>query len=183
MGKHGGPVTLPRTEGEGNEWEYTWENIPLYHPDDPSIETGETTYRVVELDGDGYVQVGDTEVGTAPDDTTPLYTFTNKPVVDFTVEKKWDQPPAGYENWKVTVQLYRTTGEGEPTDEAYKDPVTLTAAEGWKYTWNDLDKYDDNGNEYNYYVREVSIFDGSETNTLTEQGDHPGGRDGVCRDL
>ncbi len=166
----GAPVTLPRTEGEGNEWEYTWENIPLYHPDDPSIETGETTYRVVELDGDGYVQVGDTEVGTAPDDTTPLYTFTNKPVVDFTVEKKWDQPPAGYENWKVTVQLYRTTGEGEPTDEAYKDPVTLTAAEGWKYTWNDLDKYDDNGNEYNYYVREVSIFDGSETNTLTEQG-------------
>ena len=70
----GAPVTLPRTEGEGNEWEYTWENIPLYHPDDPSIETGETTYRVVELDGDGYVQVGDTEVGTAPDDTTPLYT-------------------------------------------------------------------------------------------------------------
>ena len=76
-------------------------------------------------------------------------------MVDFTVEKKWDQPPAGYENWKVTVQLYRTTGEGEPTDEAYKDPVTLTAAEGWNYTWNDLDKYDDNGNEYNYYVREV----------------------------
>ena len=61
----GAPVTLPRTEGEGNEWEYTWENIPLYHPDDPSIETGETTYRVVELDGDGYVQVGGTEEGTA----------------------------------------------------------------------------------------------------------------------
>lgn len=155
---------------EGN-WEHTFADLPKYYPGaDGYAEKRETRYRVVELDGDGYVQVGDTEVGTAPDDTTPLYTFTNKPVVDFTVEKKWDQPPAGYENWKVTVQLYRTTGEGEPTDEAYKDPVTLTAAEGWKYTWNDLDKYDDNGNEYNYYVREVSIFDGSETNTLTEQG-------------
>lgn len=163
----GAPVTLPRTEGEGNEWEYTWENIPLYHPDDPSIETGETTYRVVELDGDGYVQK-DVKV----DEENKTFTFTNKPVVDFTVEKKWDQPPAGYENWKVTVQLYRAT-EDDPTGEEYENPITLTAAGGWKYTWNDLDKYyEDDGEykEYTYYVREVSISDGGEINPLTEQG-------------
>lgn len=150
---------------EGN-WEHTFADLPKYHPGAAGYADGTPTqYRVVEAEGEGYVQK-DVEV----DEVNKTFTFTNKPVVDFTVEKKWDQPPAGYENWKVTVQLYRTTGEGEPTDEAYKDPVTLTAAEGWKYTWNDLDKYDDNGNEYNYYVREVSIFDGSETNTLTEQG-------------
>lgn len=153
------------TLSEGN-WEHTFADLPKYHPGAAGYADGTPTqYRVVEAEGEGYVQK-DVEV----DEVNKTFTFTNKPVVDFTVEKKWDQPPAGYENWKVTVQLYRTTGEGEPTDEAYKDPVTLTAAEGWKYTWNDLDKYDDNGNEYNYYVREVSISDGGETNPLTEQG-------------
>lgn len=162
------PIDTVVLDGTDGNWEYTWKGLPEYYPEDDGI-TGSistpTTYWVTEKKGDGYVLLS-----TDADDNYTTFTFTNKPVVDFTVEKKWDQPPAGYENWKVTVQLYRTTGEGEPTDEAYKDPVTLTAAEGWKYTWNDLDKYDDNGNEYNYYVREVSIFDGSETNTLTEQG-------------
>lgn len=166
----GAPVTLP----QDGKWEYTWKDIPLYHPDDPSIETGETTYQVVELDGDGYVQVGETVPGQN-DDGYKTFTFTNKPVVDFTVEKQWDQPPAGYEKWTVTVQLYRATGEGEPTDEEHEvgEAVELTAAGGWKHTWSDLDKYYEDEGEYkayNYYVREVSISDGSETNTLTEQG-------------
>lgn len=166
----GAPVTLPRTEGEGNEWEYTWENIPLYHPEDDGI-TGSistpTTYWVTEKKGDGYVLLS-----TDADDNYTTFTFTNKPVVDFTVEKKWDQPPAGYKDWTVTVQLYRAT-EDDPTGEEYENPITLTAAGGWKYTWNDLDKYyEDDGEykEYTYYVREVSISDGGETNPLTEQG-------------
>lgn len=166
----GAPVTLPRTEGEGNEWEYTWENIPLYHPEDDGI-TGSistpTTYWVTEKKGDGYVLLS-----TDADDNYTTFTFTNKPVVDFTVTKQWDQPPAGYENWTVTVQLYRTTGEGEPTDEEHEvgEAVKLTADKEWTHTWNNLDKYDVDGNEYNYYVREVSISDGGETNPLTEQG-------------
>ena len=166
----GAPVTLPHTEGEGNEWEYTWENIPLYHPEDDGI-TGSistpTTYWVTEKKGDGYVLLS-----TDADDNYTTFTFTNKPVVDFTVTKQWDQPPAGYENWTVTVQLYRTTGEGEPTDEEHEvgEAVKLTADKEWTHTWNNLDKYDVDGNEYNYYVREVSISDGGETNPLTEQG-------------
>lgn len=171
----GAPVTLPRTEGEGNEWEYTWENIPLYHPDDPSIETGETTYRVVELDGDGYVQVGDTEVGTAPDDTTPLYTFTNKPVVDFTVTKQWNSVPAEAYNWKVTVGLYRTTEEvTDYTSLAYDVEhmvtnengqlltVELYGPDNLTATFEDLDKYymdETTGDclEYTYYVKELKV--------------------------
>lgn len=160
-------ITLPTTDAD-NPWTYTWDGLPEYYPEDDGATgsiSNPTTYWVTEAEGDGYVLLS-----TDDDDNYTNFTFTNKPVVDFTVEKKWDQPPAGYKDWKVTVQLYRTTGEGEPTDEAYKDPVTLTAAGGWKHTWNDLDKYDDDGNEYTYYVREVSISDGSATNTLTEQG-------------
>lgn len=177
----GAPVALPRTYGEGNEWEYTWENIPLYHPDDPSIETGETTYRVVELDGDGYVQVGDTEVGTAPDDTTPLYTFTNKPVVDFTVTKQWNSVPAEAYNWHVTVGLYRTTEEvtdytSLTYDEAHmvKDEngqqltVDLYGPDNLTATFEDLDKYymdETTGDclEYTYYVKELKV-DGVDIN-------------------
>lgn len=169
----GAPVTLPRTEGEGNEWEYTWENIPLYHPDDPSIETGETTYQVVELDGDGYVQVGDTEVGTAPDDTTPLYTFTNKPVVDFMVTKQWNSVPEEAYNWHVTVGLYRTTEEvTDYTSLAYDVEhmvtnengqlltVELYGPDNLTATFEDLDKYcmEEAGTpEYTYYVKELTV--------------------------
>lgn len=152
---------------EGN-WEHTFADLPKYYPGAAGYaEKRETQYRVVEAEGDGYVQK-DVKV----DEENKTFTFTNKPVVDFTVEKKWDQPPAGYKDWKVTVQLYRAT-EDDPTGEEYENPITLTAAGGWKYTWNDLDKYyEDDGEykEYTYYVREVSISDGGETNPLTEQG-------------
>lgn len=160
--------TVTLNGSETPAWEHTFEDLPKYYPGaDGYAEKREPQYRVVEAEGDGYVQK-DVEV----DEENKTFTFTNKPVVDFTVEKKWEQPPAGYENWTVTVQLYRAT-EDDPTGEEYENPITLTAAGGWKYTWNDLDKYyEDDGEykEYTYYVREVSISDGGETNPLTEQG-------------
>lgn len=160
--------TVTLNGSETPAWEHTFEDLPKYYPGAAGYaEKRETQYRVVEAEGDGYVQK-DVEV----DEENNTFTFTNKPVVDFTVEKKWDQPPAGYKDWTVTVQLYRAT-EDDPTGEEYENPITLTAAGGWKYTWNDLDKYyEDDGEykEYTYYVREVSISDGGETNPLTEQG-------------
>lgn len=152
---------------EGN-WEHTFADLPKYYPGAAGYaEKRETQYRVVEAEGDGYVQK-DVKV----DEENKTFTFTNKPVVDFTVEKKWDQPPAGYEDWKVKVQLYRAT-EDDPTGKKYEDPVTLTAEANWTHTWDGLDKYYEDDGEYKaytYYVQEVSITDGSETNTLTEQG-------------
>lgn len=168
----GAPVTLPRTEGEGNEWEYTWENIPLYHPDDPSIETGETTYQVVELDGEGYVQK-DVEVDEV--NKTFTFTFTNKPVVDFTVTKQWNSVPAEAYNWKVTVGLYRTTEEvTDYTSLAYDVEhmvtnengqlltVELYGPDNLTATFEDLDKYymdETTGDclEYTYYVKELKV--------------------------
>lgn len=175
----GAPVTLPRTEGEGNEWEYTWENIPLYHPDDPSIETGETTYQVVELDGEGYVLVEGPEEGT-DNEGYKTFTFTNKPVVDFTVTKQWNSVPAEAYNWKVTVGLYRTTEEDfDPTaaeeadfaeEYAVSDPdestkqyiLTLDSSNNYTATFEDLDKYckdETTGEhlEYTYYVKELTV--------------------------
>lgn len=166
----GAPVTLPRTEGEGNEWEYTWENIPLYHPDDPSIETGETTYQVVELDGDGYVQVEEKYDGE-----NKTFTFTNKPVMDFTVTKQWNSVPEAAYDWHVTVGLYRTTEEvTDYTNLAYDDAhmvkgengqlltVELYGPDNLTATFEDLDKYymdETTGDclEYTYYVKELKV--------------------------
>lgn len=166
----GAPVALPRTDGEGNEWEYTWENIPLYHPDDPSIETGETTYRVVEAEGDGYVQK-DVEV----DEENNTFTFTNKPVVDFMVTKQWNSVPEAAYNWKVTVGLYHTTEEvTDYTSLAYDVEhmvtnengqlltVELYGPDNLTATFEDLDKYymdETTGDclEYTYYVKELKV--------------------------
>lgn len=164
--------TVTLNGSETPAWEHTFEDLPKYYPGaDGYADDTPTQYRVVEAEGDGYVQVGEPTEGT-DGDGYKTFTFTNKPVVDFTVTKEWDQPPAGYEDWKVKVQLYRAT-EDDPTGKKYEDPVTLTAEANWTHTWDGLDKYYEDDGEYKaytYYVQEVSITDGSETNTLTEQG-------------
>lgn len=168
----GAPVTLPHTEGEGNEWEYTWENIPLYHPDDPSIETGGTTYQVVELDGEGYVLVEGPEEGT-DNEGYKTFTFTNKPVVDFTVTKQWNSVPEAAYDWHVTVGLYRTTEEvTDYTNLAYDDAHMVKGENGQQLTvelygpdhltatFEDLDKYcmeEEGTPEYTYYVKELTV--------------------------
>lgn len=166
-------------------WQAIWKNLPKYLPDSAGYGSGEETeYRVVEIPGDGYIQVEwDEESGqwepvdnndrnNPQDSINQEFIITNMPVIDFTVVKEWDQPPEGYASWTVTVQLYRTTGEGYPVAEMSEvgGPVILASEEEWTYTWNNLPKYDTGGNKYNYYARELSIQTGSETNFLTEQG-------------
>ena len=77
------------------------------------------------------------------------------------MEKVWNSAPSETEDWAVNVQLYRTTNpENMATDDAHKVKdglVTLTKADGWKHIFTGLDQYDDEGKEYTYYAREVSI--------------------------
>ncbi len=90
--------------------------------------------------------------GRTPDGT---FTITNKPVIDFTVEKKWNGAPAAADDWTVTVQLYRSVNGG--AGEAVGSEVALSKSTSWKHTFPDLDKYDEYGNQYTYYAREVSV--------------------------
>ena len=41
----------------------------------------------------------------------------------------------------------------------YGAPLTVTAADDWAYAWDDLPKYDPNGNPYTYTVEEDSVPD------------------------
>ena len=162
---------------EGN-WEHTFADLPKYYPGaDGYAEKRETQYRVVELDGEGYVLVEGPEEGT-DNEGYKTFTFTNKPVVDFTVEKQWNSVPEAAYNWKVTVGLYRTTEEdfdptaaeeadfaekfavSDPDDSKKQYVLTLDSSNNYTDTFEDLDKYcmEEAGTpEYTYYVKELTV--------------------------
>lgn len=167
------PIDTVVLDGTDGNWEYTWEGLPEYYPEDDGI-TGSistpTNYWVTEKKGDGYVLLS-----TDADDNYTTFTFTNKPVVDFTVTKQWNSVPAEAYNWKVTVGLYRTTEEvtdytSLAYDEAHmvKDEngqqltVDLYGPDNLTATFEDLDKYymdETTGDclEYTYYVKELTV--------------------------
>ena len=146
-------VTLDKNEDEDKDWKHTWTGLPKFMPDSQEYESVPpvaTNYTVVELTGSDYVQVG-----TPIEKPDATFTITNKPVIDFTVEKMWNGVPAAADDWTVTVQLYRSVNGG--AGEAVGSEVTLSKATSWKHTFPDLDKYDAYGNQYTYYAREVSV--------------------------
>lgn len=161
--------TVTLNGSETPAWEHTFDDLPKYYPGaDGYAEKRETQYRVVEAEGDGYVQK-DVEV----DEENNTFTFTNKPVVDFMVTKQWNSVPAEAYNWKVTVGLYRTTEEvTDYTSLAYDVEHMVTNENGQQLTvelygpdhltatFEDLDKYcmeEEGTPEYTYYVKELTV--------------------------
>ena len=168
--------TVTLNGSETPAWEHTFEDLPKYYPGAAGYADGTPTqYRVVELDGDGYVQVEEKYDGE-----NKTFTFTNKPVVDFTVTKQWNSVPEAAYDWHVTVGLYRTTEEDfDPTiaeeadfaeEYAVSDPddstkqyiLTLDSSNNYTATFEDLDKYckdETTGEhlEYTYYVKELTV--------------------------
>ena len=59
---------------------------------------------------------------------------------------------------KVSVTLYRRTDE-EGEDAEFNDKVELNSENKWSNTWQDLPSKDENGKDYYYYVKEVSMED------------------------
>ncbi len=170
------PIDTVVLDGTDGNWEYTWEGLPEYYPEDDGI-TGSistpTTYWVTEKKGDGYVLLS-----TDADDNYTTFTFTNKPVVDFTVTKEWNSVPEAAYNWKVTVGLYRTTEEdfdptiaeeadfavefavSDPDDSMKQYVLTLDSSNNYTDTFEDLDKYcmeEEGTPEYTYYVKELTV--------------------------
>lgn len=163
-----------------NGWTVTWTDLP-------SVIGGKTVveYRVVELSGDGWVQVKeDSETGS---DGALTYTFTNSVTTTYEVEKEWNLgTTGGGTRPAVTLALYRTTdpdavestnGEPVPINEMNPDGEKRTVeldgtvdeaeTEPWKATFEGLPRYDANGNEYRYYVLELN---GSEKQPIAEGG-------------
>ncbi|MYL58506.1 Cna B-type domain-containing protein, partial [Virgibacillus halodenitrificans] len=127
---------------EKNDWKATFKDLSVYDKAGEVID-----YQVEELNVDGYnsAVTGDRVNG---------FIITNTETTTVEGTKTWlddgsaDRPDA------ITVKLL-ANGEKAATTE-------VKAANDWKYSFKDLDKYDANGEEIAYTIEEVPV-EGYET--------------------
>ncbi len=123
------------TLDEAGNWTGTFSNLPKYK-DGTAI-----TYTVKEDDVANYTSA------TTGDATTGFtITNTNTEKVDVPVKKEWVGPKAG----SVTVHLL---ADGTDTGKT----VTLSDANSWTDTFSGLDKYNADGTEIIYTVKEDEV--------------------------
>ncbi len=158
---YGKPVTLPNN----GKWNYTWRNLPRDTSKDFDKEytvTEESSNTLYSPGVSGGVNGNTLELTLTnsynppdnpdiPDDPTPL----GPPGVDYTVQKVWEDK--GYETKRPTSVDVILTKDGKEYDTQ-----TLNEANGWKYTWTDLD------GEATWSVKEKSIPAGYEVKTSLE---------------
>lgn len=155
------PTNFENTDqiaNEENNWTVRWENLP------DTIGGQTVTYRVVELDGNGWVQINQPVALLSGEEAA--YTFTNTLSRDYIVEKEWN--PASADTQEVTLWLYRTTDPNEigsisgsrvPVSEidsggGYREAV-LSDENDWRKTFQNLPKYNANSQLYYYYALEL----------------------------
>ena len=150
---------------EYDEWKAVWEDLPARMPGSYLGENGTTQYRVVEETSGSYVLVNSDTGEVLGEDgktTYPEFQFTNKAITSLTVLKQWHTTADKIAN-SITVQLWRTTDkdlvgqtEGAGVEWVDHQTETLSAANGWKVVFGELDRVDTHGDRYYYYAVETS---------------------------
>lgn len=143
--------------GSSDSWSYTFSELPEY--DENGVRYQYTVKEASVPDGYQADGAGD---GTAQGSAEEGFTVTNILTTEVKVQKVWQGTDAG-EQKEVTVGLYRSTegSDGLPvavTDES-GDPLTLTLsdANGWKGTFENLPRFDEEGTRYLYTVKEETV--------------------------
>ncbi len=95
------------------------------------------------------------------EETNTVYKITYKneyALVDINVDKVWDD---GSDQDGLRPDTLTLTFHGED-GVTYDDPEITVSKDGntWTYTWEGVAKYDDEGNEIEYYVSEDNVPDG-----------------------
>ncbi len=146
----------------------TVENLPAFEEKDESyhklyyyVREVEGNYTITNTDAkNGFIPYESEKYGTAFDDTSSnsgKYKFTNTPKLDLTVNKIWKNANGESYNAMVSTEIkfkvYRKIENGEfmPVPENGTDYVTS----GLKKVIEGLDAYDENGNIYTYYIKEI----------------------------
>src|SRR5699024_5849817 len=132
-----------------NNWEGKFENLFKYDQ-----ETGaEAKYTVQEAAIDGY----DSQVtGNINEGFTVTNTRTGK--VSIGVTKEW----VGKNSDEAKVTLLKNAEELET--------ITLNKGNNWQHTFENLDKYDSNGEEINYNIKEIDVDKTKYETTTIEDG-------------
>ena len=125
----------------GSTWNYVFENLPIENEDGETI-----AYTVRETPVENYT--------ASQDGTTITNTLIEKPPTNYvgiSGAKTWqDRDNAGGRRPNfITVRLFR--------DGVEVDQRTVTAANGWAYTFDNQPRDDGYGNEHVYQVREDAV--------------------------
>ncbi|MBQ8556023.1 MAG: Cna B-type domain-containing protein [Clostridia bacterium] len=120
-----------------------------------SIRIDETDYGL-GIAGYSFMKNGKVLSVTTSSVDDVVFEFVNRTDVrDITVTKEWadNEDQDGLRPSSVEVELYR--------DDTMMEKQTLTAANGWTHTWEDLDIRDgDSSAQYQYTVKEVATPNG-----------------------
>lgn len=120
-----------------------------------NVSRGESLSAVVTYQKDGIVYTGIPAFAGKSVSTPPT---PSEKTVDVTINKVWKNDKSSTRPSSVQMQLYRD-------GKAYGSKVTLNSANGWKYTWNDLD------DDYKWTVNEPSVPSGY-TKTVKNNGNN-----------
>ena len=168
--KYGEPVKLGLSnvkDDNANLWEKVFSDLPVYSTDGKFYrywlqfvrQTGEDDNQgyTVDINKSGYHQNGvlqkdgstwwfcfDVDEGLLTNAELDVKFSRAPETIDYTVEKKW----VGGDGTSATMQLM---ANGAASGEA----ITLSTADNWTHTWEDLPKYD-NGKEITYSVVETA---------------------------
>ncbi|MCI5997617.1 MAG: Cna B-type domain-containing protein [Parvimonas sp.] len=123
---------------KADNWTYTFKNLPKYNADG-----SEAKYKVKEKEIANY----ESAIIVGP---TGAYIITNTNVekTEVKVEKKW----VGPEKEKIEVSVYNEKDENNILEKK-----EITKADNWTYTFKNLPKYNADGSEAKYKVKEEKV--------------------------
>lgn len=137
-------------------WTTTVKGLPRY-------KVGKAiNYTVNEFKGANYEIVGEIKKETTSEGFAFTATNRNTETINFTVKKDWSTTPEELQ-FATRVQLYAGENKVDNRLETLK-------ADNWTATFTDLPKYNDNGDEIKYSVKEVGDKEEEKEGKLTLQG-------------
>ena len=151
--KNGAEIVEDKTlTGTGNDWTYTFENVPKYNQ-----FGNEVNYSLEELETNtGDLKFYNKDVaGTYKAGFTVTNTF-NVPdeKVNVAVTKNWDDN-SNVNGKRPTSIKYVLNGGTAPVEQVVSGNTTTD--ENWSYTFANLPKYNELGNIINYSVEEQEV--------------------------
>ncbi|WP_127848798.1 Cna B-type domain-containing protein [Lacticaseibacillus hulanensis] len=144
-------VTLD-VDATGKTQTFKVDGLPKFNPDGSLIH-----YRAVERPLTGAAKAAYT-TSVSADGLTVTNTHQID-TTDYTVVKKWQDHGnyLGKRPATIKVQLYAKNDGANPAAVTVGDPVTLSAANNWTYSWKKLPKNAPVGRPLQYFVKEVAV--------------------------
>ena len=151
--KNGAEIVEDKTlTGAGNDWTYTFENVPKYNQ-----FGNEVNYSLEELETNtGDLKFYNKDVaGTYKSGFIVTNTFTvPDEKVNVAVTKNWDDN-SNVNGKRPTSIKYVLNGGTAPVEQVVSGNTTTD--ENWSYTFTNLPKYNELGNIINYSVEEQEV--------------------------